>query len=139
MAAAFEDEILALEKRFWTSMMHEDVEDLLDLIDEPSIIAGAQGVHRIDKSAMAQMFGAASWRLNGYNIPEADVVVRRLNEDTAAIAYKVYEDLTVDGRPVTLMAADTSIWIRKNGHWVCSVHTEAPLGDPFGRDRIAAR
>jgi hypothetical protein len=34
-----------------------------------------------------------------------------------------------------LDAADSSTWVRRNGRWLCALHTEAILGDPFGRDR----
>jgi hypothetical protein len=28
-----------------------------------------------------------------------------------------------------------STWVRRNGGWVCALHTESILGDPFGRDK----
>ena len=34
-------------------------------------------------------------------------------------------------------AADASTWVRRNGRWVCALHTESLKGDPFGRDRRA--
>jgi len=55
----------------------------------------------------------------------------------AIVAYKVKEELTVDGKPVTLEAADASTWLRRGDSWVCSLHTESIIGDPFGRDRRA--
>ena len=45
------------------------------------------------------------------------------------------EELTVDGKPLQLEAADASVWIKRDGHWRCAVHTESVKGDPFGRDR----
>jgi hypothetical protein len=30
---------------------------------------------------------------------------------------------------------DSSTWVRRNGCWLCALHTEAIAGDPFGRDR----
>jgi hypothetical protein len=49
----------------------------------------------------------------------------------------VHEDLIVDGKPVSLDAADSSTWVKRDGQWKCAMHTEAILGDPFGRDRTA--
>ena len=66
-------------------------------------------------------------------------IVRMLTDDVAVIAYKVHEDLTADGEPVKLDAADTSIWVRRAGRWVCAVHTESIAGDPFGRERASAK
>mgnify|MGYP006273693779 CR=1 FL=1 len=42
--------------------------------------------------------------------------------------------MTVDGKPLSLDASDASTWIRRNGSWVCTLHTESLLGDPFGRE-----
>ena len=62
-----------------------------------------------------------------------------LTDDVAVIASAVREDLTVDGKPLTIKAADASTWVRRNGRWVCALHTESLLGDPFGRDRKSAK
>ena len=52
-----------------------------------------------------------------------------------ALYARVHEDLTVEGEPVSLDAADASVWVRREGHWRCAMHTESITGDPFGRDR----
>ena len=59
-------------------------------------------------------------------------------DDVGVVAYKVKEHLTVDGQPLTLEAADSSTWVRRDGEWVCALHTEAIAGDPFGRDKQAS-
>ena len=64
-----------------------------------------------------------------------DVHARMLGPDLGIVAYTVHEKLTVDGKPVVLEAADSSTWVRRNGQWECAMHTEAILGDPFGRDK----
>jgi hypothetical protein len=46
----------------------------------------------------------------------------------------VKEEMTVDGKPVTIDAADASTWVRRNGKWRCAMHAESIKGDPFGRD-----
>ena len=63
--------------------------------------------------------------------------MRQLGDDVAVLAYKVHEELTVDGKPVAFDAADASTWIRRGGRWLCALHTESILGDPYGRDRRA--
>jgi hypothetical protein len=62
--------------------------------------------------------------------------VRLLGGDVAVLAYTVHEELTVEGKRVTLDAADASTWVRRDGRWVCALHTESLRGDPFGRDRL---
>ena len=78
-----------------------------------------------------------TWTLNRFDLD--DVQVRVLNDDTAVVAYKVREEMTVEGKPLTLEAADASTWVRKNGKWLCAMHTEALAGDPFGRDKKSAK
>ena len=58
--------------------------------------------------------------------------------DAAVLAYTVHERVTVDGKSVTLDAADASTWVRRGGQWRCALHTESIQGDPFGRDRATA-
>ena len=62
-----------------------------------------------------------------------DVHVRKLSDGVVALAYKVKESLVVEGQDISMEAFDASVWVRRNGEWVCALHTESPSGDPFGR------
>lgn len=128
-----EAKLLDLEKQYWTAIMNRDVQAAMRLTDDPCIVTGAQGVGRISHQAFATMLQAGGWTLHQFDL--SDVQVRVLNEDVAVLAYKVKETLTVEGKPITLEASDSSTWVRRDGNWVCALHTEAPIGDPFGRDR----
>jgi hypothetical protein len=77
---------------------------------------------------------SSPWTLKEFRLVD-DVHVRFLGDDVAIVAYQVREELTVDGKSLTLEAADSSTWVRRDGRWVCALHTEAIAGDPFGRDR----
>jgi ketosteroid isomerase-like protein len=136
MRSELENELLELETRFWNAMKEKDVEAAVRLADDPCIVTGAQGVSQIDKKTFAKMMETANWTLHDFKFE--DVKVQRLSNDVAIIGYKVHEDLTVDGQPVTLDAADASTWVRKNGRWLCAMHTESIVGDPYGRDRTAS-
>jgi hypothetical protein len=131
-----ERELIELEEQFWQSMIDKDVETAKRLTDEPCILTGAQGVHSIDRETFGRMMADESSTLHDYAI--SDVETEQVSDDVAVIGYKVREHLTVDGKPLTLDAADSSVWVRKNGGWVCALHTESILGDPFGRDRAGA-
>ncbi|MND03478.1 hypothetical protein D3C83_233120 [compost metagenome] len=65
--------------------------------------------------------------------------MRLLRDDVAVVAYKAHEKLTVEGKPVTLDVTDSSTWIKRDNRWVCALHSESILGDPFGRDRPHAK
>jgi uncharacterized protein (TIGR02246 family) len=130
---AVEKELVQLEKQYWQAMKEKNVEAALRMTDDPCIVTGAQGVASIGRDAFKGMMTDASWSLHDYDV--SDVQVRMLSDDVAIVAYKVTEDLTVEGKPVKLEAADSSTWVRRNGRWLCALHTEAIAGDPFGRDR----
>jgi hypothetical protein len=132
-----EQELLALEKRYWQAQKDKDGAAAAELTDAGCLIAGAQGVVEIDRRTLVGMMEDASWSIEDYSIDD-DVRVRQLDADTAILAYKVHEDLTVDGEPVSIDAADTSAWVRRDDRWLCALHTESIAGDPFGRDRAAA-
>ena len=131
---AVEQELLALEKKYWQAIKDKDADAAMRLSDDQCIITGAQGVGRIDKQTLARMMKDASYTLQDFKIGE-DIQVRLLGDDVAVLAYNVHEVLTVEGKPVTIDAADASTWVRRDGRWVCALHTESLKGDPFGRDR----
>lgn len=60
---------------------------------------------------------------------------QRATADPCIVAYRVHEDLIVDDEPVSMDAADASVWVRTNGVWKCALHTESLIGDAYGRDR----
>jgi uncharacterized protein (TIGR02246 family) len=128
-------ELLDLEKQYWQAMKEKDVDAAMRLTDEECLVTGAQGVARISREGLPDMLNRASYTLHHFELKDAQV--RELRDDVAILAYKVHEELTVDGKPLTLVAADASTWIRREGRWRCALHTEAIAGDPFGRDRQA--
>ena len=128
-----EQEIIGLERQYWDAIRDRDLDTAQQLTDDPCIVTGAQGLASVDPDTFAQMLRSDEWTLNTYMLH--DVQVRAVNDDVAVIAYKVTEQLTVGGKPLTLQAADASTWVRRDGRWLCVLHTESLLGDPFGRDR----
>jgi len=127
------DTLMDLERRFWRAIRDNDVDTASGMTNDPCIVTGASGVASIDSKMFASMMANDSWELHDFSF--SDVQVQELSDDVAVVAYKVREDLTVDGSPLTLEAADSSTWMRSKGEWRCVLHTEALLGDPFGRDR----
>ena len=129
-----EAEMLELEQRFWQALKDMDVETAANLIDEPSLLTGAQGVGMVDRKSFREMMAAPNYTLDRFELKDG-AQVRQLSDDIAIIGYEAHEELTVDGKPVSMDVADTSVWVRKDGRWLCAAHTEAIRGDPFGRDR----
>jgi hypothetical protein len=133
-----EKELVALERQYWQAIKDKDVDAAMQLTDDTCVVTGASGAASIDRKAFAGMLNSPSWTLNEFEFV-GDVIARAVTDDVGVVAYKVREQLTVDGKPLTLEAADASTWIRRDGRWVCALHTESIIGDPFGRDRQPAR
>jgi ketosteroid isomerase-like protein len=132
-----EKELLGLEKQFWQALKDGDVDTVMRLTDDSCIVAGPQGFALISREALGDMMKNANYTLDEFELKD-DAKVRFLSDNAAVLAYKVHTEMTVEGKPVSVDAADTSSWIKRNGHWVCALHTESILGDPFGRDRKQA-
>lgn len=135
-AQIVEKELADLERKYWQAMKDKDVAMAQQLTDDECLLTGAQGVSRIERKQLADMLSSPTWTLNDFAL--SDVQVRVVNDDVAIVAYKVREEMTVEGKPLSLEAADASTWVRKNGQWLCALHTESITGDPFGRDRAKA-
>lgn len=130
-----EKEVLERERVFWDAMKIMDADKAVEMTDERCIIAGAQGVAAIDPKTMGELMKGATWKLHSYSMDDKNVQVRTIGDNVAIVAYRVSEDLTVDGERLTLEAFDTSVWVREGNDWRCALHTESPAGDPFGRDK----
>jgi len=133
-----EKELLELERRYWRAIQDKDAVAAARLTDFPCIITGAQGLGKIDEQTFAQVMKNPPYTILRVELSD-DAQVRLVQDDVAVVAYKVHEELTVDGKPVSLDAADASTWVRRNGQWRCALHTESIAGDPYGRDRSASR
>ena len=124
-------ELLDLEKQYWTAIKERNPSAATTLSADTCVVVGAQGVGELDKATLANMMRGATYELKGFTLE--DVHMRPITDDVVALAYKVREDLVVDGEKLKLEAYDSSVWAKRDGKWVCVVHTESLAGDPFGR------
>jgi hypothetical protein len=129
------DDLIRLEHAYWQALSDQDAESAVRLSDDPTTIVGASGVTSLDRASLGSLLGGASYALQAFELK--DVTVRLLTDDVAIVAYTVHEDLVLDGAELSIDAADASTWVRREGTWVCALHTESIAGDPFGRDRGA--
>jgi uncharacterized protein (TIGR02246 family) len=134
MAAPADKELIDLETAFFQTMKDKDVARALELIDDAVIVTGGQGLSRISREKFAKLMTGATWVLTDFEI--TNVETRKITDEVAVIGYRVWQKLTVDGEAIAMDAADTSVWVRKDGKWVCAMHTESVIGDPYGRDRV---
>ena len=128
---ALRNELLNLEQKYWNAICKNDSTTAAALSDDTCLVVGAQGVSELRRSMLKELMNNATYELEDFAIE--DVHMHPLTDDIVALAYKVREQLSVNGKPVALEAFDSSIWQRRDGRWVCAVHTESPIGAPFGR------
>ena len=127
--------LLDLEKRFWDAMRTKDASTAANMTDDGCIIVGAQGVSAVDQKTMGKLTTEGEWQLQQYSFDDRNTQVRFVSDDVAIVAYKVNERVVVDGETLPIEANDSSVWVRRNGEWLCALHTESLAGDPYGRDR----
>jgi len=126
------NELLRLERSYWDAIKERDISTAKKLSDDPCVVVGARGVGKVNRKALGDMLKGAAWELTDYSLHDFDV--QHVAEGVAVVAYKVKEKLVVDGEDVELEAFDSSVWVRRDGEWLCTLHTESPAGDPFGRN-----
>ena len=126
-----EQEIIELETEYWRAIRNKDTDALLRLTDDPCLVSGAQGIRSIDHKTFIEMARSPAWELRAFELADTDV--RMLTDEVVIIGYTVTEEMLINGKPLTFKAADTSTWVRRNGRWVCALHSESVLGDAFGQ------
>ena len=131
-----EQELIQLEREFWNTMRDKDGGKAGSMTRDGCVVVGAQGVGAIDGKMMEQMMADGNWELKSYSFDEKTMQVQFINDDAAVVAYKVTEDLLVEGTKTPLEAYDASVWVREEGKWRCALHTESVAGDPYGRDKV---
>jgi uncharacterized protein (TIGR02246 family) len=136
MRANIDEELRVLEGRYWDAVQRKDADTAVALSDDACIVVGARGVGRVDREQLGKMLEAASYELKHYEFDDKKFQVRQIADDVAVVAYEVREDLIVDGKPESLTAYDASVWVNRDGRWLCALHTESLKGDPFGRHDV---
>lgn len=119
------DDIIALETSYWEAMKAKDGARTAELSGKTSLVTGMQGVISIAKSKMGKMTEYGKWTLESYAFADVEVIMPA--PDVAIIAYTVTQKVTIDGKPQTLHAADSSTWIRGADGWECHAHSETFL------------
>jgi hypothetical protein len=119
------NEIIGLEKSFWDAMKTKDGKRSAELSGKTSLVTGAQGVMNIPKSKMGKMTEDGKWTLESYSFDNVEVSTPA--PDVAIIAYTVRQQITMDGRPQEMHAADSSTWINGSNGWECHAHSETIL------------
>jgi hypothetical protein len=119
--------LIDLENRFWKSLVDEDTDTALTMLDEPALMVSSHGAMKFDHAGYRQMAEKGSMVLKSYKLSDMQVVFPV--EDTAILTYRVKQAMAKRGQSesITQEMADSSTWVRKGGQWQCVMHTETPL------------
>lgn len=123
-------ELIDLENRFWRSIVDEDTDVALGMLDEPALMVSAHGAMKFDHATYRRMAEQGSQVVQSYELSDVDVVFP--NEDTAILTYRVKQAVAPRNQPASAteeVMADTSTWVRKGGQWRCVMHTETPVDE----------
>jgi hypothetical protein len=122
------NELIDLENRFWRSIVDEDTDVALGMLDEPALMVSAHGAMKFDHATYRRMAEQGSQVVKSFELSDVDVVFP--NDDTAILTYHVKQAVAPRGEPGSATEqemADTSTWVRKGGQWRCVMHTETPV------------
>jgi hypothetical protein len=123
-----EQELVALEKRYWQAMEENDVETAVSLTDFPCMVAGSGGVQCVDERSYREMMSSPAYQVKQFAV-KGEMQARMLSGDVGIVAYEIHQELNVHGHLVTVDATDASTWVKRDGRWRCALHTESIAGD----------
>ncbi len=123
--ATDKQQIIDLETRFWQAIRAKDIEGAQAMVADQALVTGPSGTMRIDPAKFAQQMREAPWTLENFEFRDTDVIFP--TEDVAVITYKVHQTGEMEGKPMDLNAADSTLWVQDGGSWKCALHTETIL------------
>ena len=118
-----QNEIAALEKAFWDSIVDGKPEVATGILTEPAVMVSGHGATKFDHAAYTKMANDEKYKLVDYTMSDMDVMFPR--DDVAVASYHVVQKMELQGKPMHMDVYDTSTWVKIDGHWRCAIHTES--------------
>lgn len=121
--------LVDLETKFWQSMVDQDAEGAVALLNEPALMVSAHGAMQFDHAGYRKMADQGSMVVTGFDFDDMQVVFP--NESTAVLTYHVKQQVAPrdkKGKRVAQEMNDTSTWVKVGEDWKCVIHTETPAG-----------
>ncbi|MDR7306833.1 nuclear transport factor 2 family protein [Rhodoferax saidenbachensis] len=118
--------LIDLETKFWQSMVDQDTDTAVALLNEPALMVSAQGAFKFDHAGYRRMANKASMTVASFQLSDVEVVFP--DDTTAIVTYGVKQEIVAPGlgEPLTQEMHDSSTWIQKGKRWQCVMHTETP-------------
>lgn len=126
MSSTSRTALVDLETKFWQSMVDQDTDAALKLLDEPALMVSAHGSMKFDHEAYRKMADQGSMVVTSFEFSDMDVVFP--SEKTAILTYHVKQGVATRGNGGSSFQEmnDTSTWVQAGKQWKCVMHTETP-------------
>lgn len=122
-----QEDILKLEREFWTTMAAGEHEKSARLIASQSAMISPKGVMTFTPADYVKMGRASPYTIKDWVLSDEKVVFP--TKDSAVCTYRVKQTVENGGKSETTMNHDTSVWVRDGSDWKCVLHSEIPAGD----------
>jgi hypothetical protein len=118
--------LIELETRFWQSLVEQDVETALEILNEPAVMVSSHGAMKFDHDGYRRMAENGPKVLKSFELSDMQVVFP--NESTAVVTYRVKQGVAPRGKDHGTVEEmnDSSTWIKVGTDWQCVMHTETP-------------
>ncbi|MGS5085616.1 nuclear transport factor 2 family protein [Hydrogenophaga sp. A37] len=118
--------LVALETKFWQSMVDQHTDTSLEMLAEPALMVSAHGAMKFDHAGYRKMAEQGSMIVSSFELSDMEVVFP--NETTAILTYHVRQGVSArsGGSKAFQEMNDTSTWIQTGQGWKCVMHTECP-------------
>lgn len=118
--------LFTLEKKFWQSMVDNDTDTAVGLLNDPAFMVSSHGSMKFDHAGYRQMAEQGTMVIRSYEFRDMEATF--MNDDMAVLSYEVHQVLSPRGKSEKIEQdmLDTSTWVREGSQWRCVMHTEAP-------------
>lgn len=119
--------LIALETKFWQSMVDQDTETALQLLHEPAMMSTAHGALKFDHAGYQTMAEQGAMVVTAFNLSHVEVMFPA--ESTAVLTYQVKQTIAArkGGKERIQKMSDTSTWVYLDERWQCVLHTESEM------------
>ena len=120
--------LIDLETRFWQSMVDQDTDTALEMLEEPALMVSSHGAMKFDHAAYRKMAEHGSMIVTGFELSNMETVFP--NDKTAILTYRVKQEVASrenGGKSTEQEMNDTSTWVKTRDGWKCVMHTETPV------------
>jgi len=95
MQKTAEQDLIALENRFWRSMVEQDTDTALGMLHEPSLMVSSHGAMQFDHAGYRQMAEHGSMVIKSFELDDMKVLFA--TDDTAVVTYHAKQTIAKRG------------------------------------------